>query len=143
MLDLRPVTLPPILKPMSLPYCHSRHELEGEANVFYCAHPSMHVQDQRVRAEICQICTYWREPPPETFRPYPPPPPRGVCRYLDEPCGLRECPTCLGNVRVKVFACTHPAHVETTLAECNVCPDHAERELENEHMGQGATAGSR
>jgi hypothetical protein len=36
--------------------------------------------------------------------------------------------TCRGNVRVKTFACAHPAHVETTLAECASCPDYEARE---------------
>jgi hypothetical protein len=107
-----------------LPPCHSRRDLEGEANVYYCAHPKMHVRDQRVTAPICQVCPYWRLPPPETFRPYPPPPPRGQCRYFGEQTGLRECPTCMGHVRVKVFACAHPAHEETTIEECLVCADH-------------------
>ena len=111
-----------------LPPCHSRRELAAESSVFYCAYPRMHVADQRVTAEICTICSYWREPPPETFRPFPPPPPRGKCRHLGEQTHWRDCPSCGGNVRVKVFACAHPAHGETTVEECLACPDHQERE---------------
>jgi hypothetical protein len=121
---------------MTLPYCHSRRGLEGEADVFYCAHPRMHVQDQRVTPEICRICAYWRQPPPDTFRPFPPPPPRGECRFLGEQTGLRECPTCGGHVRVKVFACGHPTHAETTIQECLTCRDHEEKDHETEKSPQ-------
>jgi hypothetical protein len=47
---------------------------------------------------------------------------------LGEETGLRDCPSCLGNVRLKVFACSHPAHGETTLQDCGACADHEERE---------------
>ena len=87
----------------------------------------MSAPDQRVSPEICMICTLRNEPPPETFRPFPPPSPRGPCRHLGAEVGLRDCPTCGGNVRIKVFACDHPAHGETTLAECGACADHEER----------------
>ena len=112
---------------MPFPPCHSRRDLEGEAHVAYCAHPQMHIQDQRVNVEVCEICTLRHQPPPETFRPFPPPQPRGSCRHLGDETGLRDCPSCLGNVRLKVFACHHPAHVETTIQECLMCLDHEER----------------
>jgi hypothetical protein len=28
---------------------------------------------------------------------------------------------------LKVFACHHPTHVETTIQECLACPDYEER----------------
>jgi hypothetical protein len=106
--------------------CHSRRDLPGEAEYFYCAHPRVHAPGQRVYEGVCRACGRWRDPPPEEFRPFPPPPPRGRCLFLGAETGLRDCPTCSGSVRVKVFACAHPAHGETTLAECPACPDHRE-----------------
>jgi hypothetical protein len=117
---------------MTLPPCPARRLLESESGVFYCAHPLHHSEDDRVTAPVCQACDLWRQPPPPVFRPFPPPPappPRGPCRFLGEQTGLRDCPSCRGTVRVKVFACGHPLHVETTLAECPVCPDFQSRPL--------------
>lgn len=48
---------------------------------------------------------------------------KGRCRHLGGQIGLRECPGCQGNVRIKVFACSHPSHGETTAAECEQCDD--------------------
>lgn len=42
--------------------------------------------------------------------------------------GLRECPTCAGNVQLKVFRCDHHRHQETTFNECSTCYDY-ERSL--------------
>ena len=43
------------------------------------------------------------------------------CRLLGEQVGERECPTCRGHVRVKLYACPH--HPDgVTLAECADCP---------------------
>ena len=47
----------------------------------------------------------------------------GKCDYLGEQTSTRSCPTCTGNVRLKVFACSHPLHRETTLPECATCRD--------------------
>jgi hypothetical protein len=115
---------------MSLPECHSRRFFTGETGVFFCAHPMLHAKDNVVNEGICQVCPYWQQPPPPVFRdftPGPPPKPRGLCLYLGEQTGLRECPTCGGAVRVKVFACGYPAHEETTLRECEICRDHQPR----------------
>jgi hypothetical protein len=116
---------------MRLPPCHSRRELEPGLPPFYCAHPDVCTPNQHVTAELCRICSHWREPTPEVFRPFPPvalpPPDAGPCFHLGGQTHLRDCPTCRGNVRVKVFACEHPLHVETTLAECARCGEHDER----------------
>lgn len=115
---------------MSLPPCHSRRDLPDEPGVYYCAHPQVHAADQRVTAEVCRACGYWRQPPPAAFRPFPPVPSRtaqGPCFFLGEQTGLRDCPSCRGTVRLKVFACDHPRHRETTLAECKLCPDFEPR----------------
>jgi hypothetical protein len=108
---------------MALPPCHSRRTLEGESNRYFCAHPRFHSKTGLVTGEVCLVCPLWREPPPAAFRPDPGPSQRGRCQHLGEQAGLRECPSCRGSVRVKVFACRHPAHLETTLAECAACAD--------------------
>jgi hypothetical protein len=70
---------------------------------------------------MCVICPLWQQAAPPRFRkfpPDPPPRPRGPCLYLGEPVAWRECLSCRGSVRIKLFACAHPRHQETTLAEC-------------------------
>ena len=54
---------------------------------------------------------------------------RGTCTHLGDPTGaLRDCQSCRGTVKAKVFACRHPAHRETTLRECQACPDWRAKE---------------
>jgi len=56
-----------------------------------------------------------------------PPHAHGPCRFLGPDTGQRrECDTCQGRVRLKVFHCQHPAHTTTTLTECARCPDREE-----------------
>jgi hypothetical protein len=112
---------------MALPECHSRRFLEHEEDVYFCAHPRMHARDSLVSTGVCMVCDYWRESPPAEYRPFPPPKPRGPCVYLGGLTRLRECPGCRGTVKVKVYACGHPAHGETTLAECTACRDFEPR----------------
>jgi len=115
---------------MQLPPCPARHSLAGNRELFFCAHPQLFIRDCAVTGPICTSCRLWQEPPPERMRPLPmvwPPKPRGQCSYLGQQTGLRECNTCAGSVRVKVFACGHPRHGETTLTECANCPDFQER----------------
>jgi hypothetical protein len=129
---------------MALPPCHSRRFFEGTQEVFFCAHPLLHARDNVVVKEVCQICPYWKEPAPEQFRPFtpgPPPRPRGTCLYLGGQIGLRDCPTCSGSVKVKVFSCAHPAHGETTRRECEVCRDHRERPPGDQASAAGRGAG--
>lgn len=115
---------------MSLPPCSARRYFEPASAEYFCAHPDLHSQDQLVTAAICQACTLWQQPPPSTMRTFSEQSARrriGLCIYLGDQLGLRDCPTCQGSVRVKVFACGHPGHVETTLAECGACADFAAR----------------
>lgn len=113
---------------MKLPQCHSRRDFPGNPTLFYCAHPQVHARDQLVRAEICKICEYWKQPPPAEFRPYPPPggfiKRDGPCAHLGELLEYRPCATCRGNVQIKVFACRHPSHTQTTIHECENCADY-------------------
>ena len=50
------------------------------------------------------------------------------CFYLGAQTGERDCASCSGSVRAKVFACHHELHGETTIQECRTCPHH-ERSL--------------
>jgi hypothetical protein len=125
---------------MNLVPCPARREInnpEGEPGVYFCAHPSHHSEDNLVTKENCWICPLWREPPPGEYRKFPPDPlppgripvvaarrRREPCIFLGEQIGFRDCPSCGGSVRVKVFACAHPRHEETTLNECSRCPDY-------------------
>jgi hypothetical protein len=124
---------------MTLPFCHSRRELPTVPEAMFCVHPLMHIDGLRVREEICKMCQYWREPAPAEFRPFPPPPPRGRCRHLGDLTGYRTCETCLGHVQIKVFACSHPAHGETTWEECRRCPDHQEIASADKSTGNSKT----
>jgi hypothetical protein len=115
---------------VALPPCPARRFFEGTQEVFFCAHPQMTATDQMVHEGVCQVCLLWGQPPPAEFRrftPGPPPPPRGPCQDLGELIEVRACPSCTGRVQVKVFACGHPAHRETTLRNCAHCPDHRPR----------------
>jgi hypothetical protein len=115
---------------MDLPPCHSRRALAPDGRVFFCAHPQVHSRENLVTAEVCRVCAHWQGPPPAAFRPFPPQPPappRGPCAHLGEQAGERTCPGCRGAVRLKVFACAHPEHGQTTLAECGRCPDFRPR----------------
>ena len=110
---------------MDLPPCHSGRSFAGEAAVFFCAHPNHHSQENLVSPEVCGVCPLWRQPPPPAFRQAPaalPPRRDGPCRFLGDETGLRECPSCSGSVRLRVFECSHPHHQETTLRECASCP---------------------
>lgn len=118
------------LPPGSLPECSARREHAPATGIFFCAHPQVHTTDQLVTAEVCRACDRWRDPSPVVYRPH-------VCMSAarrDGPCwnlgklvGWRDCPTCRGQVRVKVFACGHPRHEFATINECLQCPDYEQR----------------
>lgn len=110
---------------MKLPQCHSRRELEPGGQAFFCAHPLVYAPQQTVTAEMCKACVRWQEPPPEKFRdPEATGKERGPCFFLGDQTGLRDCKSCGGKVQLKVFACRHPLHQETTLQQCRGCLDH-------------------
>lgn len=113
---------------MTLPACHSRRELPEGGSTYFCAHPMMHCADQLVTSAVCSICSYWRQPPPEQFRPFDPAGLHvrrtGDCFHLGEHVDWKECPTCAGHVRLKVFACRHPLHHQTTIGDCQKCRDY-------------------
>lgn len=110
-----------------LPDCHSRRDDDPAARLFLCAHPKVHVADNRVTSAVCRICAHWQQPPPSPFREFPPGQfivRHGPCEYLGAQIALRECPSCRGNVKVKVFACSHPTHDTTTIDDCLHCSDY-------------------
>jgi hypothetical protein len=113
---------------MPLAPCHSRHEIEELPEMYFCAHPRVFAAGSIISAEFCRICNYWRQPAPDNPRPFDAKAAlrlTAACRHLGEQTGWRDCPTCRGNVRLKIFACAHPEHVETTRQECRICPDFA------------------
>ena len=75
-------------------------------------------------------CPTWRrEAPIQPWRGRVGAPAKGapqsepVCAHLGPATGaLRECPTCQGNVRQKVFACA--VHGDTTIRDCRRCRDY-------------------
>jgi hypothetical protein len=111
---------------MHLPPCHSRRDVDAAKELYFCAHPRLHVRNQLVTPPICHSCTLWQKPPPAEFRVMP----RGPlvrdepCRHLGAVIELRDCAGCRGSVKIKVFACRHPAHTETTDSQCRECPDY-------------------
>lgn len=113
-----------------LPPCASRRDFDPEQGLYFCAHPQVHAANQLVTSAICGLCSRWRDEPPRQFRPFPTKPfvrRDGPCMYLGRQVGLRECPTCRGQVQLKVFDCGHPQHDTTTLPDCSSCFDYERR----------------
>jgi len=119
----------------ALPDCYARRAISGETRRFHCLHPKVHIRDQIVTPAICGICTRWQEPRPESLRPDSDLVriDRGLhCRFIGSEIGLRPCPTCRGTVNLKLFSCSHPSHMETTLHECRLCADYIESNVRTE-----------
>jgi len=114
------------------PDCESRRELEEETPESVCLHPNVYVRGRRVTQGICKACDQRLQPPPGLLVEDPARSPLvrlGRCDYLGDQVGERLCPTCGGSVRIKLFACQHPKHIETTLRDCLRCEDYVrERE---------------
>lgn len=113
---------------MHLPLCHSRRELPKE-DCFFCTHPNVHANNHRVTPEICQICHFWKQPPPSNPRLFSNKQVTSFqhtnsCYFLGESLGLRECSSCRGSVKLKVFDCAHPKYQDTTVRQCQKCQDH-------------------
>ena len=107
--------------------CHSRRDFDPSRGLFFCAHPRMHAKNNLVTAPVCRVCRFWAQPPPAHFRPFPAastPQRAGPCRFLGDVVELRECESCRGQVKLKVFACNHLLHGKTTLAGCETCLDY-------------------
>jgi hypothetical protein len=61
--------------------------------------------------------------------PLPAAPPRpGPCTFLGADLRTEDCPSCTGTVRIKIYACSHPDHEDTTIMGCRSCPDYEARE---------------
>jgi hypothetical protein len=113
-----------------LPHCHSRRDFNPQEQIYFCAHPLVNIDRQLVTPAVCGHCTRWRDPKPEKFRDFPTKVHvrrDGPCMYLGEQTGLRDCPTCRGNIKLKEFRCHHPAHTTTIINECHVCFDYEAR----------------
>lgn len=117
-----------------LPDCHSRREHDPEKQLFFCAHPRMHTRDSLVYPAICRLCPYWNQPAPTEFRPRPLNfmVRDGLCAQLGPLIELRDCPSCRGQVQVKVYACLHPAHEETTIDDCTRCRDYQKKRRDDQ-----------
>ena len=114
-----------------LPDCHSRREHDPARNIYFCAHPRMHVRDQLVHPALCRMCRLWPLPPPAEFRPYPGNKHvvrNGPCRFLGSLESLRDCPTCNGRIQLKVYHCLHEKHEVTTIGECSACLEYEQLE---------------
>lgn len=123
-------SLPLVAGAEGLAPCHSRREFDALRGTFFCAHPRVHAANHLVDVDICRICERWKEPPPEEFRSHSHITGTlrsGPCWSLGEQTGLRDCPSCRGNVKLKVFACEHPDHQDTTLDDCLRCADYEPR----------------
>lgn len=111
----------------NLPACHSRRDWDETSGTFFCAHPNVHTRDNLVRAAICQSCTKWQEPAPEeVLEPGGTPTSDrcAACLHLGRTIRLDDCASCKGSVKIKVFACGHPEHAETTYRGCLPCRDY-------------------
>lgn len=109
-----------------LPPCPARHEISPEEGIYFCAHPRVLSKNNLVSTGVCRTCRQVNLPPPKDYLPFKPLPAyafNGPCKHLGNVKELRECTTCRGNVRVKVFFCNHPAYEATTLGECRNCTD--------------------
>jgi len=112
---------------MKLPECDSRRPVEDAEDEFLCLHPQVVSRGNRVTDGICKSCVYCQSPPPgELVEPEEDSTLRriGPCRHLGEQTGGRRCGSCGGSVRIKIFACRHPDHTETTLRDCLLCEDY-------------------
>lgn len=69
------------------------------------------------RDNLSQLCS-------EPQRPRRLPAYQRRCQYLGEKIGERECKSCTGSVRLKVFACHHQRHEAATIRDCQTCPDY-------------------
>ncbi len=111
--------------------CHSRRDVDPDADLYFCAHPKVSSRANLVSSGVCKHCKLHAEPPPEQFLPFRLPPAHlydGPCGHLGEQIDLRECKSCRGSVKVKVFACHHPSHKETTIRDCRLCEDYQPQE---------------
>lgn len=114
--------------PHQLPSCPARRDFDPATERYYCAHPRVGTAGGRVSPEFCRACLLSAEPMPTALREIPPPlkiTGAQQCRHLGAVIGERECESCRGKVLVKVFACGHVDHRETTWLECRSCADRS------------------
>ncbi len=118
------------LLPMLLPECRWRGP-EIEPGRYGCSSRKLVVGSRGVRGETCRTrCPFVDHAPPVGLEEFiAAQTPKGPCVHLGPPTGeFRDCPTCSGNVRLKVMGCG--VHTTTTVGRkvdgvacCVGCPD--------------------
>jgi len=125
-LELPPAASSEFANLHQLPSCPARRDFDPATQRYYCAHPRIGTPSGRVSPEFCRPCLLSAEPMPTELREISPPlriTAARQCRYLGAVIRERECEGCRGRVVVKVFACRHSDHQETTWRDCLTCPD--------------------
>lgn len=102
--------------------CNARRSLQGNNENYRCLHPHVHAPNHVVSQIICSLCST-KSVPMESLRPAGAPIRNRQCVHLGDQIGTQPCGDCAGAVKIKIFKCEHPEHSETTLAECEKCPD--------------------
>jgi Tfp pilus assembly protein PilF len=111
----------------NLPACHSRRHFVPARGKFFCAHPGVGAVEGLVSPAFCRLCPLWQRAAPDRFRtPADVPALRrfGSCRFLGSFVGFKECDTCRGRTKLKLFNCHHERHDSTTSYECLKCKDY-------------------
>ncbi len=70
--------------------------------------------------------------------PAPSPPLRNNCRHWGEELGTEDCPSCRGNIRIKVFACNihDRCTLRKALEETACCAGCGDYETQHAHVGE-------
>ncbi len=93
---------------LDLPACRVRGK-ELEPGRWECGSGWLIVGPRGVRGETCRNYCRWVDKPPPVGWPTlssGTSVPQGPCKFLGPPTGqFRDCPTCSGNVRLKVMGC--------------------------------------
>lgn len=97
--------------------CHSRVEIPGGGDSYFCSHPQVFSRNGRVSSSVCRVCAFKQDPPPANPRPVP--------RHFRTLCDLDSC-LFLGpksEADPQSYQCRHPSHQLTTQEYCHRCDD--------------------